>query len=170
MRVIVIIITIIMNFVLQSTLLHHISIFNVIPNTSLIIVVCFALLRGRKTGSIIGVFTGLLHDIIFCDVLGIYTLIYFIIGYIVGIFDKKVFEGSVLAVIFFTGSSTVFFHTVYYFIMFFIYVNLNFYTIFKQVILAECIYNCIISIFIYRQLSKIYVNKTSARYMYNKSR
>ena len=63
-------IVIIVNFIIQFTLLQHFKIWGVIPNTALIIVVCFAILQGRKDGAIIGFFLGILQDVFVGNVIG----------------------------------------------------------------------------------------------------
>ena len=56
---------IIINFILQSTVLRLIEIRGVIPDTMIIITVSYALLRGQDTGAAAGFFGGLLYDIFF---------------------------------------------------------------------------------------------------------
>ncbi len=65
------------NFILQSTVFSQISIFGVVPNTGLIIIVTIALLKGRRIGGVVGLLVGLLQDIIFSPVIGVNGFIYF---------------------------------------------------------------------------------------------
>lgn len=157
MRSLITILIVIANFILQSTIFRYIEILGVMPNTALIIIVSFALLGGKRTGAILGLTIGLLQDIIFCDVIGIYALIYFIIGYTIGSFNTKVFKGNPITPFVFTALSTVFFHLAYHIVMFFFSVDVQLISIIKDVALIEVIYNSILSIFIYNQISKLYM-------------
>lgn len=84
MRVFITAIFIIINFLMQSTVLHYIEIRGVIPNTTIILVVSYALLRGSTEGAIVGFFTGLLQDIFFGTSIGFFTLFNIITGYLFG--------------------------------------------------------------------------------------
>ena len=79
MRILLTGILIFVNFILQTTLLPYISIGGILPNTVLIIVVSYALLRGSTEGAIVGFFSGLP---IICSLAAIvYESIIFITGF-----------------------------------------------------------------------------------------
>lgn len=149
------------NFFLHSTILHKISILGVVPNTSLIIVVSFALLGGKKAGGIMGLITGLLQDVIFCDIIGINSLIYFLIGYFIGSINQNIFKENYMTSFVFTALSTFCFHIMYYILTYFLGFSINFLVQLKRVILIEIVYNSILAIFIFKQISKLYMTPTS---------
>ena len=62
---IVLFLTIITCFLLQSTVLHKISIGSITPNLLLILCVSMGLMRGRKSGMWTGFFSGLLIGSVF---------------------------------------------------------------------------------------------------------
>ncbi len=156
MRYFIIAIIVLVNFLIESTILHHVSVFGVMPNTSLIIIVCFALLAGKKTGSILGLILGLLEDMFFYDVIGVHALIYFIIGYLIGLTDKKVFKENLFLPFVFTAISTFAFHTVYYVFMYFLSINVDFIKLVKNIVIIETVLNSLLSIFLYKQFLKLY--------------
>ncbi|MGF7056498.1 rod shape-determining protein MreD [Brassicibacter mesophilus] len=156
MRYFIIVVTVILNFLFQSTIFQYFGILGVVPNTSLILIISFALLSGKRTGATLGIFIGLLQDIFFCDVIGVNTLIYFIIGYLVGLTDQKVFKENIFLPFVFTGLSTVFYHIMYFFFMYFLSINVQFMKLMNNIVFVEIIYNSIISVFIYKQILKIY--------------
>ena len=84
MRIFITAIFIVLNFLMQSTILHYIEIRGVIPNTTIILIVSYALLRGSTEGAIVGFFSGLLQDIFFGTSLGYFTLFNTITGYLFG--------------------------------------------------------------------------------------
>ncbi|MFA5525133.1 MAG: rod shape-determining protein MreD [Tissierellales bacterium] len=156
MRYFIIAIIVLVNFILQSTILQYISIFGVIPNTSLILIVCISILAGKKTGSILGLILGFLQDMFFYDVIGIHALIYFIIGYTIGLTDKKVFKENLFLPFIFTALSTISFHLIYYIFMYFQSISIDLIVFFRNIVIIEMVYNSILSIFFYKQLLKLY--------------
>ena len=157
MRYFIIVGIVILNFLFQSTIFQYFSIMGVVPNTSLIIIVSFALLSGKRTGAILGLCIGLLQDIFFCDVIGVNTLIYFIIGYLIGLTNQKVFKENMFLPFAFTGFATVFYHIVYFFFMYFLSVDVQFVNIIKNIIIIEVFYNSALSVFVYKQILKMYI-------------
>ncbi|SHD77948.1 rod shape-determining protein MreD [Schnuerera ultunensis] len=121
---------IIINFILQSTILHYFNIFDVVPNTSLVIIIVIALLRGKKTASIAGLIAGLLQDIIFSPVIGINGFIYFFVGYFVGMAENKLSKDNILIPFIMTLISTICYHLVYYLFMYFLSFNIPFFAFF----------------------------------------
>ncbi|MCF6465376.1 rod shape-determining protein MreD [Clostridium sp. Cult2] len=157
MIIFVTLLIIIINFILQSTILHYFSIFDVVPNTALVIIVIIGLLRGKKAASIVGLLAGLLQDIIFSPVVGINGFIYFFIGYFVGMAENKLSKDNILIPFFITLVSTICYHLFYYLFMFFLSHNISFLDFFKNIIIIEMIYNSLISIILYKWFSKIFV-------------
>ena len=81
---IVLFFTIIVCFLMQSTVLHLISIGSITPNLLLILCVSMGLMRGRKSGLWTGFFCGLLVDLFYGSVFGFYALIYMYAGFLSG--------------------------------------------------------------------------------------
>ncbi len=156
MKVLYISIIVIINFLFQTTILQYFAIGGVIPNITLIILVTIALLKGKKIGGILGISMGLLQDIILSNVIGINSLIYFFIGYLVGTVDNKVFKDNMWVVLFFTGISTIFFHIFFYIIMYFLSIEIRLFAMFRKVILIEVVYNMIVSIPIFKGINKLF--------------
>jgi len=75
---------IVINFVIQATLFPYIAILGVKPNTAVVLVICYCILRSDLESAAVGFFAGLLQDLFFSRVLGLYTLIYLLIGYLFG--------------------------------------------------------------------------------------
>ena len=160
MRILIIIAIVISNFLIQSTILQYFSILGIVPNTALIIVISFALIRGKRTGAIIGLTVGLLHDIMFCDVIGVHALIYFLLGYTLGLIDQKIFRENVVIPFFLTGLATIAFHSMYYVFMYFLSANVHFLSVVRSYFIVEPIYNAVLTIPIYINILKIYREHT----------
>ena len=52
-------------------------------------------MRGPKEGMFLGFFSGLLIDIQFGTMLGFYALLYLIVGYINGMFQKMYYDDNI---------------------------------------------------------------------------
>jgi len=84
LRLIVMALVIFANFILQSTFSNYIEILNVKPNTAILIVLVYAMLRGDVEGAIIGFFTGLLEDLFFGGYIGLNALLGTVFGFAAG--------------------------------------------------------------------------------------
>ncbi len=144
----------IINFIFQTTVLQHFSIMGIVPNTSLIILVIYGLLKGKYNGAFVGLVLGLLQDILFSKVIGVNALIYFLIGYVVGLLDDKVFKENLVLPFLTILASTFVYHVLYYLFMVFLSKDVNIIIIMKDVLIGEMIYNSILSIFIYKRILK----------------
>lgn len=148
---------IIVNFILQSTIIPYFSVFDVVPNTGIIIVVIIALLKGKKLGASAGLLTGFLQDIIFGPVVGVNAFIYFFVGYLIGMTENKFSKDNMLLPVIMTIVSTAGYHFFYHLFMFFLNYNVSLSVIFKDIVISEMIYNSLVSILLFKLLSKIFV-------------
>lgn len=74
----------------ESTVLPGIALRGIIPNLSLILVVSYAALRGSQSGRCLGLFIGLIQDVLYFTTIGFYGLIYYLIGQLCGYFCRDV--------------------------------------------------------------------------------
>lgn len=147
---------ILINFLLQTTIFQYIGIVGIVPNTSLVLTVCFALQKGKKTGPLLGLVMGILQDIFFERAIGVNALLYFLVGYFMGLSEEKLFKDNIMIPIIFTGIATLFYHLIYYFFMFFMGVNVSLAYIMQRVVWLELVYNCIVVIPIFKLIAKIH--------------
>jgi len=139
---------IIINFIFQTSLYNYVNIFGVIPNISLILVVIFAMMTNSIVGGFLGILTGVLYDIMLQDIFGVYTLIFFIIGCIIGSFSEDVYRDNYMLYGLISLLSTIFMHFSLFVILFFLkYRVSNAYYILESIIL-EIVLNTVISIVI----------------------
>jgi rod shape-determining protein MreD len=74
---------------LQSTLLARVTILGVIPQILLVVIVSLAYLQGERVGIVCGFFGGLMQDLLLTDsIIGLYAMVYLLIGFAVGSFRK----------------------------------------------------------------------------------
>ena len=152
MRIPITALIIFVNFILQTTLFPLLAIRGIFPNTALIIVTSYALLRGSKEGAIVGGFTGLLMDIFFSKMIGFYTLLYLVIGLFFGRSQKNFYRENYLLPIIFCAMSTVLFQAVLYITGFLFRGEGNLLYFLFSVLLPELVYMAIVTILVYRIL------------------
>ena len=87
-RFIVMVVILFISYLLQCTVFQKLTLASIKPNLLLIITASIGFMRGPKEGMFLGFFSGLLIDIQFGTMLGFYALIYLIVGYINGMFQK----------------------------------------------------------------------------------
>ena len=75
---------ILINYVTQTSILPHIAVFGVTPDTALIFIVGYGILRGDVEGAIFGFSAGLLQDIFSGGPIGMFALFGLLIGYASG--------------------------------------------------------------------------------------
>ena len=90
-RKIIVILTVIICFLLQSTIFKFLSFASISPNLLIIVTSSFGFMRGKKEGMVIGFFSGLLIDIFYGSVIGLYALLYMYVGYTNGLSEKCFF-------------------------------------------------------------------------------
>jgi len=152
MNVYLLVVMVISNFILQSTILGHLRIAGILPNTALIIIVTVSIIYGRKEGMIAGVVSGLLQDIFFSKAIGINILIYLSIGYIIGGVENKVFKDNYITPLLFIFFATIYYHSIYFIFMHFLKQSISYFSVFRSIILIEVIYNAIVGVTFYRVL------------------
>lgn len=114
MRMLGMVLIICINFILQTTLFHYLSIQGIFPNTALIFVVCYALLRGSVEGAMMGFFTGFLFDTFFGMTLGFYIIPYTLFGYIFGRLQKDFYRENYFLPVFFSVMASVLYEAYFF--------------------------------------------------------
>ncbi len=147
-KYIIMISLIILGFILQTSFLVFFNHFNIIPNISLILLVIFAILSDGLTGGLLGFLTGLLYDTMIYDVFGIYTLIYFFIGALIGNYSDEILKENYFASSVITGISTLVMNSFLYLILFFLRFRVQSALSFLPGMLVETGLNSIFVIFV----------------------
>lgn len=101
---------------LEGTILSSISLFSILPNLTLVVVVCTGLLLGDRRGRFLGLILGLLQDLFFAGVIGYYGLIFYLLGYFSGLFRGRIQEDNLLFPLVFCFLSDLFYGFLQYFI------------------------------------------------------
>lgn len=149
MRITVIGILLIVVHTLSATLFQHLRIGEIAPNFMIMIIVSFALLRGSKEGSLIGAVAGLLNDIAFGMTVGPTVIIYAIIGYVCGKFNKNFYRENFIIPFICTLFSSLFYSAMSIF-SFMMRGQLSFGFFFRAIAIPELIYTITLSLIVYQ--------------------
>lgn len=149
------ILIIILSFLLWTTVFQSIKLAGISPNIMLIIVVCYAYMRGRTSGLVIGFFCGLLSDMMFGNVIGLYAFGLMTIGFLCGHCQKVYFTDNFILPCILVGISDFAYELYYYVTDFLIRGRLNFGFYFISVILPKMIYTMLIAVILFRLLNSL---------------
>ncbi len=154
-RVITLAVVLFLNLILQSTVLQHIAIIGVVPNTALIIILSMALLRGSTEGAAVGLFAGLLQDFFFGSSIGYYAFLGMATGYIAGKFNKGFYRENYLMPMLLTFLATFCYESSIFLTSVLFRGHLNYLYFLSHIILPEMVYNTVCTIVIYRILFSV---------------
>ena len=141
---------IVLAFVLQCTLSFWGSTRVATPNLLILITCLLGFMQGCNYGSVTGLICGLLVDIFFGEVIGLYALVYMYVGFFSGLFKKMFYSDHVFMpmLLIFTGD---FIYNVFYYIFRFLLRNkLDFSFYFEKIILPEMIITTFLTLLLYR--------------------
>ena len=134
---------------LESTILHHIEIYGIIPNLTLCMVVSCSLLFGSTFGRRLGLMIGLIQDVLFLDVLGFFTLLYFLLGQIAGLFKNGFDQNNLLLSLGLTALFDLLFSAICYLFFHFFQGRIDVMYFLTSTIFPELVYTIIASIPVY---------------------
>lgn len=80
---------------IQTTILPHLALFQVVPDLLLVVVICIGLVEGPSAGAVSGFAAGLLRDFLLNAPTGLSSLAYLGVGYAVGVIRPYVQSSSV---------------------------------------------------------------------------
>ena len=141
-----------MNMILQSTVYGYIEILGVRPNTALILIISYAMLRGDVEGAIVGFFVGLLQDAFFGRYIGLHALLCMLAGYLCGKPFKDFYRESYLQPMLLIGITTLVYEFVFYCSNFLLRGRLDVALYMQKIILPGTIYALILSLPVYHFL------------------
>ena len=149
------IIIILLAFLLQTTIFHKLALANVVPNLLLILTVCYSYMRGRTSGELIGLLCGILLDMMYGRVIGLYAFIFMTIGFLCGYCQKIYFTDNYILPCVLVGLSDLLYGFYYFITEFLVRGRLHFAFYFSHIILPELIYTLVVSVVIFHILNRL---------------
>ncbi len=156
-RFIVTVLLLITLFVFQGTVFASLNFANTSPNLLIILIVSLSLMRGEKTGVILGFFAGILMDVFMGTTIGLYALIFMYLGYANGSFHRVFFPEDIKLPMIMIVVSDIFYGFLVYILLFLLRGRTDFSFYFSNVILPEAIYTIVITILLYPLI--LWINK-----------
>ena len=144
-------------YLLQCTVFPNLALASIKPNLMIIVTASFGFMRGPKEGMFVGFVSGLLMDIQFGNILGLYALIYLLIGYVNGLFEQMYFDEDIKLPLILIAVSEAVYGLVVYILMFLLRSEFNFLHYLSHIIIPELIYTIVITLMLYPLL--LYVNQ-----------
>lgn len=141
---------IIVAFVLQSFISLNSGLSVAAPNLLVLVTCIFGFMRGCNYGSITGLICGLLVDVFFGDVIGLYALIYMYVGFFSGLFKKMFYSDHVFMPMLLVFSGDFAFNVGCYIFRFLLRNKLDFSFYFEKIIFPEMIFTTFVTFILYR--------------------
>lgn len=142
-------------FLLESTVFHNLTFASISPNLMIIVVSSFGFMRGQKTGMTVGFFSGLLVDLFWGSMLGFHMLIFTIIGYLNGSFQRLFYDDDIKLPIILIGASEIVYSLIMYGCMYMLQGDFLFGNYLYRIILPELVYTILITLVFYQIILRI---------------
>ena len=142
-------------FLLESTVFHKLTFASISPNLMIIVVSSFGFMRGQKTGMTVGFFSGLLVDLFWGSMLGFHMLIFTLIGYVNGAFERLFYDDDIKLPIILIGASEIIYSLVMYGCMYMLQGDFLFGNYLYKIILPELVYTILITLVLYQIILRI---------------
>ena len=146
---------ILISFLLQSPLLVKLKFGAVSPNLMLVVTSSFGFMRGRKSGIAVGAISGLLVDIFWGQLLGFHTLLYTVIGYLNGSFERLFYDEDVKLPIVLISASEFLYGICIYVFVYMLQGDFAFGTYLFSIIIPELVYTILVTLILYQVILHI---------------
>lgn len=146
---------ILISFLLQSTLFVKLKFGAVSPNLMLVVTCSFGFMRGRKSGIAVGAISGLLVDIFWGQLLGFHTLLYTVIGYLNGSFERLFYDEDVKLPIVLISASEFLYGICIYVFVYMLQGDFAFGTYLFSIIIPELVYTILVTLILYQVILHI---------------
>ena len=155
LTIIYLIFFIVLIFTLQIMLIDGRTILGVKPNLILITVIVVSLWFGLYAGSFYGLIIGIITDILFGNNIGMFTIVYSIIGALIGFFSYNYRKENKIALVYLTVIATAVFEFVQYIMYFVISSHYNNILYLLYQLFTTSVLNVVIVFGVYSLLYKI---------------
>lgn len=156
-RITILTIEILIAYLLQSTIFPVLSVGGIVPNLLIIVTVSAGYMRGKVEGLFVGLACGFLVDISYGSLLGLYGMVYMIIGYLNGYVSKFYFKEDFAIPTLLIGASNFVAGLFYYVFEFLLRGKTNIFFYVRRIIVPELVYTVTVSIILYKLLNLVNV-------------
>ncbi|MGN0333453.1 MAG: rod shape-determining protein MreD [Lachnospiraceae bacterium] len=156
-RKIITLLIIIICFLMESTIFQSHSFGNVCPNLLIIVTASFGFMRGQKSGMYVGLVCGLFIDLFWGGVLGFNMLLFVVIGYLNGGFQRVFYDDDIKLPIALIAGSELIYGIVTYICMYMLQGDFSLSTHLFHVIIPELVYTILVTLVLYQII--LHINK-----------
>lgn len=149
-RCIVVLIEIMVSYLLQSSVFPHFELAGVVPDILLILVVSTAFFKGQNAGVLAGFLSGLLMDFCMGDVIGLFAILYMLVGFFTGFANKIFDEDDYLLPLALIAASEFAYGFLYYVFKVLLQGNLKVGYFVSRIIIPRMIYTTLAAILFYK--------------------
>ena len=142
-------------FLLESTVFHNFTFASISPNLMIIVTSSFGFMRGKKEGMTVGFICGLFVDLFWGNILGFHMLIYTLIGYLNGSFQRLFYDDDIKLPIILIGGSEFIYGLIIYACMYMLQGDFLFGTYLFRIILPELVYTILVTLVLYQIILRI---------------
>lgn len=140
---------VILCFVLQGTVFKELAFGGIVPNLMIVLTASYGFMRGEKAGLLVGFFCGMLADIFFGGLLGLYAMIYMYMGYLNGKFSKIFYPDDIKLPLFLILVSDFLYGITCYLTLFLLRGRFHLSYYFLNIILPEMVYTILVTLLLY---------------------
>lgn len=140
---------ILLNFILQSTVFQSFKVNGIAANSTLVLVILITIFYGIEKGLFTAVLAGLFTDVFLSMAIGLNLFILIIIVLLIDFLGRPLFTGNKFTLIFLTGISTILYHLMYYFFMYFLNKGISIQTLLTHIVPYEIVLNSIVCVIAY---------------------
>jgi len=155
---VVYIVELIICYLLQHTVFSWLSISSIVPDLIVVLVVAVAYQKGKVAGIFIGIAGGLMLDLQFGGLIGVYALVYMFIGYFCGFLANYYIKNDTMLPLSMIAISEFVFLFYGYIVNVLIKGRLEFVKYFSKLMLPKIAYTAIVGIILFKIFDFIYYN------------
>ncbi|MBR4341598.1 MAG: rod shape-determining protein MreD [Lachnospiraceae bacterium] len=152
-KVLLILFEIILSYLLQTSVFSNLTLADVVPDIFMILTASLGYISGKNTAAVTGFVSGMILDLTFGNLIGVYALMYTVIGYICG-FSNRIYDNEDYTLPLFIIGSAEFLYNLMYFVLFHLLlgkVDIGYFMM--RFLFPRVIYTVTVSIILYRLLN-----------------
>lgn len=154
-RIVVTAISILVCFLLQTSVFDLFKLADTVPNVLLILVSSVAVMRGQKEGMLTGFFSGLLLDMFYGSWLGGFAFLYMIFGFVDGLFNQIYYSDDNFLPIIMIGVNDLLYGLIMFIVYGLLQNHMHVWFYIKSIILPEMVYTIAVGLILYQVLLRI---------------
>lgn len=149
-KILVLVLISIVLLVLDNTLMPFLAIRTYYPSLLFIFSICYSIINGKWEGLWLGIFTGLLQDLYFLDIIGINAFTNMLVCVLAAILGENIFKEKRLVPVVFSFFLSVLKGIILFVILYINGIKIEFISVFYV-----ALYTMVITIIIYRSIYKL---------------